>query len=136
MTRNAVLDPLFLEPLEPLYDVPLMLNGGRVRGWRLGHPLLVQWVVDSSRGWPIRRNSPSVTGVTDEPVLLYAHGRRQPLFATAKADLGEPQARRARSGGDHEPSARHAWSSWSTRTTRVLSSRRSIGWRSRWMPNI
>lgn len=44
--EHVVIDPLFAEPLPPLYDAPLMLDGGRVRGWRLDHPLLIQWVVE------------------------------------------------------------------------------------------
>jgi hypothetical protein len=70
--------------LEPLYDVPLMLDGGRVRGWRMNHPLLLQWVVEQ-----LTRSADPATfaaryGVTDEPVLLYAMGDGNHSFATAK----------------------------------------------------
>ncbi|HCB13416.1 MAG TPA: DUF1015 domain-containing protein [Gammaproteobacteria bacterium] len=80
----SVIDPLFSEPLELLYDVPLMLDCGRVRGWRLDHPLLVQWVIERLTGLA----SPAIFndryGVTDEPVLLYAMGDGNHSFATAK----------------------------------------------------
>jgi hypothetical protein len=82
--QRMVIEPLFAEPLEPLYDVPLMLDSGRVRGWRLDHPLLIQWVVEQLS----RLADPAVFnaryGVTDEPVLLYAMGDGNHSFATAK----------------------------------------------------
>jgi hypothetical protein len=82
--QRMVIDPLFAEPLEPLYDVPLMLDSGRVRGWRLDHPLLIQWIVEQLS----RLADPAVFnaryGVTDEPVLLYAMGDGNHSFATAK----------------------------------------------------
>ena len=80
----SVIEPLFAEPLEPLYDAPLMLNSGRVRGWRVDHPLLIQWIVEQ-----LGRLADPVTfniryGVIDEPVLLYAMGDGNHSFATAK----------------------------------------------------
>lgn len=82
--KRSVIEPLFAEPLEPLYDVPLMLDAGRVRGWRLDHPLLIQWVVEqlSRLADPAAFNARY--GVTDEPVLLYAMGDGNHSFATAK----------------------------------------------------
>ena len=81
---RTVIEPLFAEPQERLYDFPLMLNGGRVRGWRASHPLLVQWAVEHLT----RLADPAVFagryGVTDEPVLLYAMGDGNHSFATAK----------------------------------------------------
>ncbi len=82
--QHLVIESLRSEPLEPLYDVPLMLDGGRVRGWRLEHPMLVQWVVEQLA----RLADPALFaeryGVTDEPVLLYAMGDGNHSFATAK----------------------------------------------------
>ncbi|MDQ5907978.1 MAG: hypothetical protein QG599_69 [Pseudomonadota bacterium] len=80
----SVIEPLFAEPLEPLYDAQLMLNSGRVRGWRVDHPLLIQWVVEQ-----LSRLADPVTfniryGVIDEPVMLYAMGDGNHSFATAK----------------------------------------------------
>ncbi|MCP5159495.1 MAG: DUF1015 domain-containing protein [Gammaproteobacteria bacterium] len=80
----SVIDPLFTEPLEKLYDAPLMLDSGRVRGWRLDHPLMIQWVVEQL----MRLAEPALFndryGMTDEPVLLYAMGDGNHSFATAK----------------------------------------------------
>ncbi|MBK7540790.1 MAG: DUF1015 domain-containing protein [Candidatus Competibacteraceae bacterium] len=81
---RTVIEPLFAEPQERLYDFPLMLDSGRVRGWRVSHPLLIQWAVEHLT----RLADPAVFaaryGVTDEPVLLYAMGDGNHSFATAK----------------------------------------------------
>jgi hypothetical protein len=81
---RSVIEPLFAEPLEMLYDVPLMLDSGRVRGWRLNHPMAIQWVVEqlARLANPVAFNDRY--GVTDEPVLLYAMGDGNHSFATAK----------------------------------------------------
>ncbi len=82
--EHAVIDPLFAEPLESLYDFPLMLGGGRVRGWRVEHPMLIQWVIEQLT----RLANPAAFNaryrVSDEPVLLYAMGDGNHSFATAK----------------------------------------------------
>ncbi len=82
--QHLVIESLRSEPLKPLYDVPLMLGGGRVRGWRLEHPMLMQWVVEQLA----RLADPTLFaeryGVVDEPVLLYAMGDGNHSFATAK----------------------------------------------------
>lgn len=82
--QHLVMEPVFAEPLELLYDLPLMMDSGRVRGWRLDHPLLIQWVMEqlSHLADPERFNARY--GVTDEPVLLYAMGDGNHSFATAR----------------------------------------------------
>lgn len=82
--ERMVIEPLFAEPLEPAYDVPLMLDSGRVRGWRVNHPLLVQWVVEQLTRLADPAAFAARYGVTDEPVLLYAMGDGNHSFATAK----------------------------------------------------
>jgi hypothetical protein len=81
---RLVIEPLFAEPQDGLYDFPLMLDGGRVRGWLAHHPLLIQWVVEQL----IRLADPAAFaaryGIEDEPVLLYAMGDGNHSFATAK----------------------------------------------------
>jgi len=81
---RTVIEPLFAEPLETLYDVPLMMNGGRVRGGRIEHPMLIQWVIEqlARLADPVGFNARY--GVSDEPVLLYAMGDGNHSFATAK----------------------------------------------------
>ncbi len=82
--QRMVIEPLFAEPLELLYDVPLMLDSGRVRGWRLDHPLLIQWIVEQLSRLADPATFSARYGVTDEPVLLYAMGDGNHSFATAK----------------------------------------------------
>ena len=81
---RTVIEPLFAEPLENLYDFPLMLGGGRVRGGRVEHPMLIQWVIEQlvRLADPVAFNARY--GVSDEPVLLYAMGDGNHSFATAK----------------------------------------------------
>ena len=81
---RTVIEPLFAEPLETLYDFPLMMNGGRVHGGRIEHPMLVQWVIEqlARLADPVAFNARY--GVSDEPVLLYAMGDGNHSFATAK----------------------------------------------------
>ena len=81
---RTVIEPLFAEPLETLYDFPLMMDSGRVRGCRVEHPVLIQWVVEqlARLADPVAFNARY--GVSDEPVLLYAMGDGNHSFATAK----------------------------------------------------
>ena len=80
----SVIEPLFAEPQEPLYDAPLMLDSGRVRGWRVDHPLLIQWVAEQLSRLADPATFNARYGVHDEPVLLYAMGDGNHSFATAK----------------------------------------------------
>jgi hypothetical protein len=82
--ERAVIEPLFAEPLECLYDIPLMLDSGRVRGWRVEHPMLVQWVVEQLTRLADPAAFNARYGVSDEPALLYAMGDGNHSFATAK----------------------------------------------------
>jgi len=81
---HSVIAPLFAEPQERAYDVPLMLDGGRVRGWRASHPLLIQWVVEQLTRLADPTAFAARYGVAGEPVLLYAMGDGNHSFATAK----------------------------------------------------
>lgn len=83
-SQHMVIDPLFAEPLESLYDAPLMLDSGRVCGRRLDHPLLIQWVVEQLSRLADPAAFSARYGVTNEPVLLYAMGDGNHSFATAK----------------------------------------------------
>ncbi len=82
---RTVIEPLFAEPLAPLYDAALMLNSGRVRGGRIEHPMLLQWVVEQLARLAEPAAFAARYGVGhDEPVLLYALGDGNHSFATAK----------------------------------------------------
>ncbi|MFO1372911.1 MAG: DUF1015 domain-containing protein [Candidatus Competibacteraceae bacterium] len=82
--ERTVIEALFTEPLEGLYDFSLMLGSGRIRGWRVVHPFLIQWIAEqlSRLADPVTFNARY--DVTDEPVLLYALGDGNHSFATAK----------------------------------------------------
>ncbi len=81
---HLVIDPLFAEPQDRLYDFPLMQDSGRVRGWLAQHPLLVQWVVEQLMRLANPVAFAARYGVEGEPVLLYAMGDGNHSFATAK----------------------------------------------------
>lgn len=82
--QRTVIEPLFAEPLENRYDAPLMLNSGRVRGARVDHPLLLQWVIEQLTRLADPATFNDRYGVSDQPVLLYALGDGNHSFATAK----------------------------------------------------
>lgn len=82
--QHMVIDPLFTEKLRLLYDVPLMLNSGRVRGWHVDSPELIQWLVEQLHHLAAVETFNTRYGVQDEPVLLYAMGDGNHSFATAK----------------------------------------------------
>jgi hypothetical protein len=82
--EHSVIEPLFAEPQDCLYDFPLMLNGGRIRGWRAYHPLLIQWVAEQMTRLADPAAFAGRHGVEGEPVLLYAMGDGNHSFATAK----------------------------------------------------
>ena len=81
---RTVIEPLTAQKdqMEPLYDFPLMEEGGRVAGWRLGPSQLSQAARAMSRladpdGFRARYH-------TDAPVMLFAVGDRNHSLATAK----------------------------------------------------
>ncbi len=82
--ERSVIEPLFAEPLEKLYDFPLMLDSGRVRGWRVDQPMLIQWIVEQLGRLVDPAAFSERYGVADEPALLYAMGDGNHSFATAK----------------------------------------------------
>lgn len=82
--QRMVIEPLFSEKLALLYDIPLMLNSGRVRGWRVDSPELIQWLVEQLYHLANPEAFNARYGVRDEPVLLYAMGDGNHSFATAK----------------------------------------------------
>lgn len=106
--QHLVIEPLFAEPQDGLYDFPLMLDSGRVRGWLAQHPLLIQWVVEQL----IRLVDPAAFaaryGIDDEPVLLYAMGDGNHSFATAKIIWENLKRSTADPAGIMNHPARHA----------------------------
>lgn len=82
--QQTVIEPLFDEPLETLYDFDLLENGGHLKGYRVDRPELVAQVVNALE----RLADPQVYRDKypgEEAVMLYAMGDGNHSFATAKA---------------------------------------------------
>lgn len=81
--EKTVIEPLFDQPLQPVYDVRLMMDGGRVRGWRIDderHIRAIAEAIARLAGLDVDEN------LGAEPdILLYAMGDGNHSFATAKA---------------------------------------------------
>ncbi|MBN2713000.1 MAG: DUF1015 domain-containing protein [Planctomycetes bacterium] len=81
---RTVIEPLFEDKLETAYDFSLMMDSGRIKGYRVSGPELIGKVA----GAVARLADPDVFnakyGLTDEAVLLYAMGDGNHSFATAK----------------------------------------------------
>ena len=80
----TVIEPLTAQKdqMEPLYDFPLMEEGGRVAGWRLGPAQLDQAAQAMSR--LADPDSFRTRYHTDAPVMLFAVGDGNHSLATAK----------------------------------------------------
>ncbi|MBM4310884.1 MAG: DUF1015 domain-containing protein [Deltaproteobacteria bacterium] len=76
---RTVIEPLFDHALSPIYDVELMLQAGRVRGYALSDPGLIESVAQA-----LRRLTDAQTGQNCDRALLYAVGDGNHSLATAK----------------------------------------------------
>lgn len=82
--ERRVIEPLFAESLEKLYDFPLMLDSGWVRGWRVDRPESIRGVAAGLARLADPTAFGDRYGADGEPVLLYAMGDGNHSFATAK----------------------------------------------------
>jgi hypothetical protein len=95
--QRTVIEPLFDEKLEKVYDVELLCKGGHLKGYRVDQPELLEQVakaLEKLADPQSYRNRYNVEGA----VMLYAMGDGNHSFATAKAiweklkeEAGEPQ---------------------------------------------
>jgi hypothetical protein len=81
--EGTVIEPLFDWNLPPLYDFPLMQNGGRLCGWHVADPALVDQVGRALARLADPQRFTARYG--SEQVMLYAMGDGNHSFATAKA---------------------------------------------------
>ncbi|MBW6511972.1 MAG: DUF1015 domain-containing protein [Desulfuromonadaceae bacterium] len=81
----TVIEPLFAKELEEVYDVELMADGGRVRGWRVSAAADIEQVAARLAALATPAAFNARYGVSDKPVMLYAMGDGNHSFATAKA---------------------------------------------------
>lgn len=83
--ERTVIEPLFQQDLTEAYDVSLMLNGGRVKGWRVDSPETIEQVREALTDLADPVHFAEKYNVKDKPAVLYAMGDGNHSFATAKA---------------------------------------------------
>ncbi len=83
--ERTVIEPLFEQDLPVAYDVPLMLNGGHVRGWHVNSSGAIGQVTSALAALADPSAFSQRYDVRDQPVVLYAMGDGNHSFATAKA---------------------------------------------------
>jgi hypothetical protein len=82
---ETVIEPLFNEQLEILYDFELMEQSGHIKGYAIDRPELLQQIADSLAKLANKEIFSNKYGTTDEETLLYAMGDGNHSLATAKA---------------------------------------------------
>lgn len=82
--QGTVIEPLFAEDLETVYDFELQENGGHLKGYRIDQPELLDRVAVALEKLADPQAYKEKYHVDDE-VMLYAMGDGNHSFATAKA---------------------------------------------------
>ncbi len=95
--QHTVIEPLFEEKLEQVYDVELLCKGGHLKGYRVDQPELLDQVANALEKLADPQSYRNRYNVEGE-VMLYAMGDGNHSFATAKAiweklkeEAGDPQ---------------------------------------------
>nr|WP_320050689.1 DUF1015 domain-containing protein [uncultured Desulfuromonas sp.] len=83
--EQTVIEPLFNENLETVYDFDLLENGGHIRGLRVDQPGLIEQVVTALNRLMDTDRFQQRYQTSDNEVMLYAMGDGNHSFATAKA---------------------------------------------------
>jgi hypothetical protein len=83
--QQTVIEPLFARPRETVYDFPLMLGGGHIRGYRVDDADSIQQVATALERLAEPDQFARRYDVEGRPVVLYAMGDGNHSFATAKA---------------------------------------------------
>jgi hypothetical protein len=105
--QHTVIEPLSEQSLPPLYDVELMLGGGRVQGWHVHDTKLIEQVVTALR--KLLATSDGDPHDTDEDTpMLYAMGDGNHSFATAQAVWQEIKDSHGGLAGVAQHAARYA----------------------------
>jgi Protein of unknown function (DUF1015) len=82
--QQTVIEPLFNQQLETLYDFELLENGGHIKGYRVDQPELIQQIATAldklADPQAYQEKYPG-----EEAVMLFAMGDGNHSFATAKA---------------------------------------------------
>lgn len=82
---RTVIEPLFEQQPEPLYDFELMQNGGHVKGFAIDRPELIQQVTAALENLASREVFSQKYDAEGKDVMLYAMGDGNHSLATAKA---------------------------------------------------
>ncbi len=82
---HTVIEPLFEKNPEQLYDVELMMDSGKTKGYAIDTPELIQQVVDALEQLVSTEVFDKKYDAQDKEVLLYAMGDGNHSLATAKA---------------------------------------------------
>jgi|LGVF01.2.fsa_nt_gb hypothetical protein len=82
--KKTVIEPLFDQSLETVYDFELMENGGHLTGYRIDQPELISQITTALETLADKESYQQKYNV-DEDVMLYAMGDGNHSFATAKA---------------------------------------------------
>jgi hypothetical protein len=82
---KTVIEPLFNEQLNSLYDFELMEQSGHLKGYAIDQPKLLQQIADALTKLANKESFAKKYGTTDEDILLYAMGDGNHSLATAKA---------------------------------------------------
>jgi hypothetical protein len=82
--QRTVIEPLFNENLETVYDFELLENGGHLKGYRVAQPELINQVAAALEALADPEAYRAKYEV-DDAVMLYAMGDGNHSFATAKA---------------------------------------------------
>ncbi|MBW6509802.1 MAG: DUF1015 domain-containing protein [Desulfuromonadales bacterium] len=95
--QRTVIEPLFEEKLEKVYDIELLCQGGHLTGYRVDQPALLNQVANALEKLADPQSYRNRYNVEGE-VMLYAMGDGNHSFATAKAiweklkeEAGDPQ---------------------------------------------
>jgi len=95
--QGTVIEPLFEEKLEKVYDVELLCKGGHLKGYRVDQPELLDQVAKALEKLADPQSYRTRYNIEGE-VMLYAMGDGNHSFATAKAiweklkeEAGDPQ---------------------------------------------
>ena len=82
---KTVIEPLFNEQLETLYDFELMEQSGHLKGYAIDQPDLLQKISDNLSKLADKQTFADKYGAEDKDILLYAMGDGNHSLATAKA---------------------------------------------------
>jgi hypothetical protein len=83
--ERTVIEPLFQQNPQPLYDYELMMDSGHIKGYAIDTPELIQQVADALETLASPDVFSKKYNAPDKEVLLYAMGDGNHSLATAKA---------------------------------------------------